>query len=177
MRLRPIGALASLLPMHPAAADYARQVVADFGPFASVVEVGSRDINGTIRHLFGKASYVGLDLYAGPGVDVVGDAAEYEPPAPVDAVVCCEVYEHTAAWPELIRRAHDWLAPSGVLIVTCAGPGRRPHSALDGGWKLHPGEHYRNVEPSRMAEVMRAEGFRSVVCENVGRDTRGVAVA
>lgn len=162
--------------MHDAAAQYVARQVEVFGPFASVVEVGSRDINGTIRHLFAGVPYVGLDLAAGPGVDWVGDAAEYEPAAPVEAVVCCEVYEHTARWPGLVRRAYEWLQPVGVLIVTCAGPGRRPHSAIDGGWTLHEGEHYLNVGAERLADVMRGAGFAAVTCEEVGRDTRGVAV-
>ena len=42
---------------------------------ASVLEIGSYDVNGTVRKLFAAAGhYVGVDLVEGPGVDVVGSA-------------------------------------------------------------------------------------------------------
>jgi len=45
----------------------------------SVIEVGSLDVNGTLRSIIaplGPARYVGVDLEAGPGVDVVCDATQ-----------------------------------------------------------------------------------------------------
>ena len=163
--------------MHTAARLYVERQVETFGPFRSVVEIGSRDINGEVRDLFGlPASYVGLDLAAGPGVDWVGDAGEYQPPEPVECVVCCEVFEHTPEWPVLVERAESWLEDHGVLIVTAAAPGRRPHSAIDGGWKLHPGEHYANVDADQLASAMWSVGFASVITDTAGRDVRATAV-
>jgi hypothetical protein len=162
--------------VHTAARDYVARQVEAFGPFASVVEIGSRDINGGVRDLFGDARYVGLDLHPGPGVDWHGDASRYHPPEPVECVVCCEVLEHTPAWSTLMARAFAWLEARGVLIVTCAGPGRRQHSAIDGGWSLHRGEHYANVEADHLARVLRLVGFPVVTTSTAGRDTRAVAV-
>jgi len=163
--------------VHAAARDYVARQVEAFGPFSSVVEIGSRDINGGVRDLFAEAErYVGLDLHPGPGVDWHGDASRYRPPEPVDCVVCCEVLEHTPAWSTLMQRAFEWLAPRGVLIVTTAGPGRRPHSAIDGGWTLHRGEHYANIDATHLARVLRAAGFPVVTTSSAGRDTRAVAV-
>ena len=43
----------------------------------SVIEVGSLDINGTLRpivEVFKPALYTGVDLFEGPGVDIACDA-------------------------------------------------------------------------------------------------------
>lgn len=163
--------------MHAAAREYVARQVESFGPFRNVVEIGSRNINGEVRDLFGHPDlYVGLDLAPGPGVDVVGHASDYKPAAPVEAVVCCEVFEHAPDWRALISTAFGWLEDHGVLIVTCAGPGRRPHSAIDGGWSLHPGEHYANIAAPDLADAFRRYGFAGVSTDTLGTDTRGVAV-
>jgi hypothetical protein len=88
---------------------------------------------------------VSVDVEPGPGVDVVADAATYVPPAPPACVVCCEVLEHAVTAPVIVSNAGAMLQPGGLLIVTAAGAGRAPHSAVDGG-PLRPGEYYRNVE-------------------------------
>jgi hypothetical protein len=37
-----------------------------------ILDVGSYDVNGTMKPIFERAQYVGLDMEAGPNVDVVG---------------------------------------------------------------------------------------------------------
>ena len=161
--------------MHPAALQFVTAAHHTHGPFARVVEVGSRDINGSVRHVFEDAtSYVGIDLADGPGVDLVADARDVEPEYPVDCVVCCEVLEHDAGWEDTVVHVARWLRPGGYLIVTCAGPGRRPHSAIDGGWVLHPGEHYGNVPAPVLRDAMRDAGLRPLVANAVGRDTQAI---
>lgn len=142
-----------------------------------VLDIGGRDINGSPRHLFpNAASYVVVDLHDGPGVDVVGDVLEWTPPHPFDVVVCAEVFEHTPDWPEILERSFGLLAPGGRLVVTCAGPGRGVHSAIDGEWRLHPGEHYANVDSDDLAAGMLSAGFVDVKVETLGADTRGTGV-
>jgi hypothetical protein len=162
--------------VHDAAFAFVEQAVAERGPFASVIEIGSRDINGSIRGLFGDASYVGLDLFEGPLVDWVGDAEQYEPEAPVDCVIACEVYEHTPRWSKLTEAAASWLAPGGTLIVTCAGPGRSPHSARDGRHRLLEGEHYANIGQEELGTIIEGVGLAVLSCESKGWDTRAIAV-
>jgi SAM-dependent methyltransferase len=118
----------------------------------AVVELGSRDINGGTRDLLpAGCRYVGVDLTDGPGVDVVADAAVYDPPFAPDLILCTEVLEHTPDGEAILRNAHRMLAPYGALIVTCAGEGRAPHSGVDGG-ALRAHEHYANV---READLYR----------------------
>ncbi len=120
-----------------------------------VYEIGSRNINGTVRHLFDRDVYHGIDLVAGPGVDAVGDAATYTPPCVPQTVVCCEVLEHTPLAEEIVRRVATVLPSGGVAILTMAGPGRPPHSAADGG-PVRSGEFYRNVTPALLASWLTA---------------------
>lgn len=160
--------------MHDQVRDFVADAVEAFGPFGSVIEFGSLDINGSVRPLFTGCRFTGIDLVAGPGVDVVADAATWTPAEHVDCVVCCEVFEHTPDWPALVDSAARALCDSGVLIVTCAGPGRGPHSAVDGN-ALRDGEHYANVTTDALREVL-VERFTSVHVEQVDRDVRAVGV-
>ena len=161
--------------MHPGAFEFVGRFATSDA--VSVVEIGSRDINGTIRSHFPAAHWTGLDLYPGPSVDWVGDAMEYETQTPVGIVICCEVFEHSNKWPFLLHRASHWLRPGGQIIITCAGQGRDPHSAIDGG-ELHPDEHYANITQDELAEELHYAGFIGI--ESSGnehwRDTYATAM-
>jgi hypothetical protein len=138
--------------MHPAAFDFVTATIRAHGARGPVYEIGSRNVNGSIRGLFPDAEgYHGIDLVDGPDVDAVADAATYVPPVVPRTVVCCEVLEHADTAEQIVRQAARVLAPGGRVILTMAGPCRMPHSAVDGG-QLRAGEFYRNVSPG----VLRA---------------------
>ena len=145
----------------------------------SVLDIGGRDINGSSRTLFPNATvYRVLDIAAGPNVDIVADAATWTPDGEYDVVVCTEVFEHTASWPQICATALKACAPGGTFIATMAGPGRPVHSAVDGGWTLHPGEHYENVAPADLRAVLEDCGWQDVVVDrrDSPADVRAVAV-
>jgi hypothetical protein len=130
-----------------------------------VYEVGSLDINGSIRALFPDAeAYHGVDLVPGPAVDAVGDGETHVPPFAPDCVVCCEVLEHALEPEAIVRQMAKVLAPGGTLVVTCAGPGRIPHSAVDGG-NLRRGEHYQAVGAEQLYVWMNRAGLTDVCVE------------
>lgn len=141
--------------MHAAAYEYvAKQAKGLALDGRRVLEIGSLDVNGTVRGLFHRCErYDGIDRRPGRGVDVVCDvrdyAAGYEG-ALYDVVVCCEVLEHDPAPREVIEAAEWLLKAGGVLILTAAGEARAPHGC-DGGI-LPPAEHYRNVSDGMLAE-------------------------
>lgn len=139
--------------MHAEAYAFVAEMVVKHGPFADVVEFGSRDVNGSARGLFPGAAYRGVDLVRGPGVDMVADAAGYRNDDGHDCVVCVEVFEHARSLPKIVAAAWVALCPGGLFIVTAAAPPREPHSGVDGG-PLRPGEFYRNVGPVMMAELL-----------------------
>jgi SAM-dependent methyltransferase len=106
------------------------------------LEVGSRIVNGTVRSLFTGCEYVGIDVVAGDGVDVVADGAHYESEL-FDCVVCTEVLEHAENAAGICENVSRLLRPGGYFLVTAAAPPRTPHS-VDGG-PLRDGEFYRNI--------------------------------
>lgn len=162
--------------MHPEAYAWVRDH-APVGPI-SVLDVGGRNINGTVRDLFPAADvYRSLDLRPGDGVDIVADAATWLPDRPYDVVVCCEVFEHTAAWPDILRSIFAALRPGGLAILTMAGPGRGEHSGVDGEWRLLDGEWYANVPPTVLADVLEDVGFTGITVDYQPSpaDTRAVA--
>jgi SAM-dependent methyltransferase len=129
--------------------------------YSRVVEVGSRNVNGSIRELVQAGTYIGIDLEDGPGVDVVGDCRFWEPPWKAALVVCCEVLEHAPDPRAVVEACVGYLRPGGRLILTCAGPGREPHSGHDGG-PVAQGEHYANVDPDDL-EAWLTDGLEAVV--------------
>lgn len=145
----------------------------------SVLDLGGRDINGSARTAFPNASdYTVVDILPGDGVDIVADAADWEPASRRwDVVVAAEIFEHTARWPAICRTALKACAPGGRFIVTTAGPGRPPHSAVDGLFRLLPGEHYANVPAAELERVLIEAGWRDVVVDSQPSpaDTRAVA--
>lgn len=140
-----------------------------------VIEIGSRNINGTVRGLFPNARWTGLDLHPGPDVDIVCNMLDYSPPGSVDLVICCEVLEHTEHWKQMISKASAWLKSGGRMIITCAGPGRLPHSHID-GCQLRPGEYYGNISVSDLNEAMDADGLCVMICTQLRNDTQAMAI-
>jgi hypothetical protein len=148
--------------MHEAAWRYVASVVAG-QKYARVVEVGGRDINGGVRELIQAGTYVSVDLEDGPGVDVVADCRYWEPPWKASLVVCCETLEHAPDPKAVVDACVGYLKPGGRLVLTCAGPGRAPHSGHD-GQAVRDGEYYANVDPANL-EKWLAEDLEAVKVE------------
>lgn len=142
--------------MHADAYCFVAVTTGYYGPFARVVELGSYDVNGSVRDCFPGALYTGVDLRPGRGVDVVADAAEYQPEAAPDCVVCCEVLEHAPNAAGIVANAAAMLAPGGLLILTCATDPRRPHG-VNGG--AVGSEHYANIGPGELVGWLAAAGL------------------
>ncbi len=114
-----------------------------------MLEVGSRNINGSARTLFEpKASvYIGVDVVDGEGVDFVGDLGNpmtlgvfsqvYG--SDFDVIICTETLEHTSPIP-LIDAMFQIAKVGTLMIFTWAGPERAPHGATGG--PLASGEYY-----------------------------------
>ena len=160
--------------MHEAVRDYVRKHLP--AQYTSVLEVGSRDINGGVRDLLDpEAVYVGVDNQPGVGVDVVANFADYECPHPVDVVLCLEVLEHAPNWREIIASAAKNLKDGGTLILTCATEGRPPHSARSED-PISLDEYYLNVVQGCLDYELH-KYFGSHESEVVDADLRAVAVA
>ncbi len=144
--------------MHDTAYRFARQHAGEHGPYGRVIEFGSLDINGSPRRLFpGDVDYLGVDVQAGPGVDLVRDVTELAE-EPADLVVCMEVLEHAPAKAGIIAAAARHLVPGGHLILTAACDPRAPHSAID-EQPIRVHEFYANVDPDWLSVVLVETGW------------------
>lgn len=102
------------------------------------LEVGSLDVNGSVRAMF-AGEYTGIDMRPGPGVDVVGtaDALPFDD-ASFDVVVSTEMLEHDPTpWLSLaeMRRV---LRPAGHLLLTTRGNGFGEHHEPSDYWRFMP---------------------------------------
>lgn len=131
--------------MHQQAYDWIAKQVRCLPLRRRVLEFGSKDVNGGVRSLFTTADrYHGIDVVEGAGVDQVSDAAEFRSDERFDTVVSTEMLEHTNKGRDICSNAYRHLLPGGVFLLTMAGEGRHPHSAVDGG-PLQRDEYYQNV--------------------------------
>lgn len=135
---------------------------ADYRTGIDVLDIGGRNINGDTRDCFPNGRITALDIGAGDGVDIVADAGTWKPDKQYDVVVCTEVFEHAENWRDICNTAYDSLWDGGYAIFTMAGPGRPEHSAIDGGFQLHNGEYYGNVEPADLEHALRISGFTDI---------------
>lgn len=143
--------------MHPEAFAFVRDAVAQLGDLRgkAVLEIGSFNINGTVRELFPRTDYTGIDVREGPGVDEVADGATYQG-GPFDIVVSTEVLEHTPMADAIVLHAAELLAPGGYLVLTVAGPGREPHG-VDGG--AVGDEFYQTIDPDALKTWLETAGL------------------
>jgi SAM-dependent methyltransferase len=127
--------------VHESVRVYVARQVADRGLAGlSVVEVGSYDVNGTIRDLF-AGPYTGVDMRPGPGVDVVGRSDRLPFPAAMfDVAVSTEMLEHDLRpWLTVAELARV-VKPGGTVLLTCRGYDKRGcfpvHDYPDDLWRF-----------------------------------------
>lgn len=116
------------------------------GLSGSTLEVGSLDVNGSVRSLFGDP-YVGVDMRPGPGVDVVAtaDALPFDD-ASFDVVVSTEMLEHDPSpWLSLAEMGRV-LRPGGHLLLTTRGNGFGEHHEPSDFWRFMPASRDRLLE-------------------------------
>src|SRR5690348_12418414 len=114
--------------VHSAVMDYVSRFASE--ETIEVLDIGGRSVNGTARAAFPHAACTVLDIRSGDDVDIVADAAAWEPEREWDLVLCTEVFEHTPDYPAICATALKACRPGGRFVVTCAAPGRPPHSAF-----------------------------------------------
>lgn len=130
---------------HPACIEFvAGQLLREDVAGARVLEVGSRDVNGSVRPVveeLGPESYLGVDIEAGAGVDEICNAnqlvARYGPDS-FDLVLSTELVEHVRDWRAAFGEMKRVLRPGGELLVTTRSRGFGVHGFPHDYWRYSP---------------------------------------
>ncbi len=128
----------------------------------SVLEVGSLDINGSVRPFFKDCDFTGIDVDEGPGVDrvVSGEMADF-PTGAFDVTISCECFEHNPWWRETLANMLRMTRPGGLVLMTCAGPGRPEHGTTRTDPTKSPftvvWDYYANVSPKDLKASLPLE--------------------
>jgi len=113
-----------------------------------VLEVGSLNINGSVRQFFEPNQYIGCDLGEGAGVDIVcrGHELPY-PNESFDVVISCECFEHDRHWEKTFQKMVDLVRKGGLVIFSCATIGRPEHGTTRTSPADAPftNDYYRNL--------------------------------
>lgn len=134
-----------------------------------VLEVGSLNINGSVRQFFAGCDYVGLDLAEGKDVDVICKGEDFGAPASsFDTVISSEMFEHNKnyvkCWLNMIRMMKE----DGLMVFTCATTGRRQHGTVKYQPEFSPltvadgGDYYKNLVENDFTSVLTMSAFFSV---------------
>lgn len=117
-----------------------------------VIEIGSYDVNGTMRSIIDSAEHVGVDLIAGPGVDIVeyGHRVRLEDGS-FDAALSAECFEHDPHYRKTVTNMARLVRPGGLVAFSCGGRGRLEHGTQRTDPLHSPGtqakheDHYKNL--------------------------------
>ena len=134
---------------------------------AQVLEVGSYDVNGSIRRVFARAAhYTGVDLAEGPGVDLVGYGHELDHgDGMYDLAVSGECFEHDPFWTDTFANMVRMTRPGGLTVFTCASHGRPEHGTRRSDVSDSPGtqaqgvDYYRNLVAADFDGLPLSEWF------------------
>src|SRR3954471_12083760 len=114
-----------------------------------VLDCGALDINGNNRYLFTDCEYTGIDVVAGPNVDIVVETAKHTvPDGHYETIVSTECFEHDFHWMASLKAIRRMLASGGLFLFSCATTGRAEHGTARCKPQDAPGlpwsEYYRN---------------------------------
>jgi len=129
--------------VHPSVLTWVRRSLApDEVEGSHVLEVGSYDVNGSVRPVIealAPASYTGVDRTAGPGVDLVCDVADLAYQlgyGSYDIVISTEMLEHVDDWQAAVRGVVSVARPDGLVLITTRSKGFPYHPFPVDNWRF-----------------------------------------
>lgn len=127
--------------MHDTARELGRQFFATYCSSAGLLaDLGAMDVNGSLREVAPSGlRYVGLDMAAGPGVDVVVTDPDVLPldSDSVDYVVSSSCFEHAEHFWLLFGEVQRVLKPGGLFYVNVPSNGPYHRYPVD-CWRFYP---------------------------------------
>ena len=117
----------------------------------TVLDIGSLDVNGTYRDIIPWGwQYIGLDVRAGPNVDMVTEVENVFPidDDSVDVAISGQCLEHVANDIALVSEMYRVLQPGGLCLLTA------PEA-----WPNHYPPDYRRYSPGQMRALLESVKF------------------
>lgn len=149
-------------PAQRAFVQYVKGLHPEYFQSGRALDVGSQDINGSNRSAFDRhVNVLGIDIGPGKGVDLVAHCVDFYATKwnrhPFDVVISTEALEHDSRWEATLQAMWAMLRPGGLLVLTCAGPGRPEHGTHQSKPEdsPHTKDHYRNLD---MLDIKTALG-------------------
>jgi SAM-dependent methyltransferase len=140
-----------------------------------VLEVGSLNINGSVRQFFTDCDYIGIDLGIGRDVDVICQGQDYDAPDNTfDTVISCECFEHNPAWVATFANMHRMVKPSGLIVMSCATTGRAEHGTKRTSPSDAPfcDDYYKNLTEQDFIDNFDIDSMFSVYEFGIGEVTK-----
>ena len=132
-----------------------------------VLEVGSLNINGSVRDFFTSCNYLGIDIGEGNGVDLVCPIHKLNKHEEFDVVISSEMLEHDIHWKESLSEMYKSLVSGGILIFTCASTNRAEHGTKRTSPQDAPfcGDYYKNISIDDFESILSKSLFSSSYIE------------
>jgi O-antigen biosynthesis protein len=130
--------------------EFAKQQLPFVSAGGSVLEVGSKNVNGTVRQFFAPRPYIGVDLTPGNGVDEVVsvyDLVKHFGPDTKEIVISTEMMEHVPDWVDAFYQMMKVCKPLGTLIVTTRSEGFPFHGYPIDEWRFSNEDMRRIFSP------------------------------
>lgn len=130
----------------------------------SVLEVGSLNINGTVRDFFESKYYLGIDIMPGKDVDLVIAGHELDQPDGLyNTTISTECFEHDKHWKDTFLNMYRMTKVGGFVIFTCASDGRHEHGTTRTSPADSPAtnDYYMNLNKNHFLETFDIDGMFS----------------
>jgi SAM-dependent methyltransferase len=156
-----------------------KQFLPEYFAERKVLEIGSLNINGSIRQFYERCEYTGLDVGEGRDVDVVCFGEDYGAAAGLfDMVVSCEAMEHNPGWKKTWLNVLRLVKPDGLVVMTCATLGRRQHGTAEFDPTSSPLtiekkiNYYKNLVPEDFNAIVSHDAWFGQHAFNMDYDSR-----
>lgn len=125
--------------MHRTALNHGRLFFESYRPEGPILEIGSQDVNGSLRSVAPECPYTGADFVAGKGVDVVISDPYMLPfdEDSFDAVVSSSCFEHSEFFWLIFLEALRVLKPAGLFYLNVPTNGQFHQYPVD-CWRFYP---------------------------------------
>ena len=106
-----------------------------------VLEIGSGNVNGSLQPIvksWDPASYTGVDIAPGSGVDVVcaaEDIIEKFGKEQFDIVISTEMLEHVKDWRKVVSNIKNICMSGGIILITTRSLGFEYHGYPNDFWR------------------------------------------